>query len=140
MNNQLKPGTIMLLAGGAVLAVSTFLDWAGVGDFGFNGWEIDAFGFQGIFVFLIGVAVAGSVAAKTFGGMKLPARIVGLSHNQLYMALGLAGFLITFGLQFAQNSKFGLTLGWIASAVVVAGAFMESQSEATAGSKPPTTF
>ena len=139
MNNQLKPSTIMLLAGGAVLAISTFLDWAGAGSFGFNGWETDAYGLQGIFVFLIGAAVAGSVAAKTFGNVQLPPRIVGFTLNQLYLALGLAAFLITFGLQIAQNSKFGVTLGWIAAAVVVAGAFMESKNDAMPSSRPPPT-
>ncbi len=141
MNNQLKPGTIMLIAGGVVLAISTFLDWRGFGDFGSNGWETDAFGLQGIFVFLIGVAIAGAVAAKSFAGMHLPPKVLGFTLNQLFLALGLAAFLITFGLQIGDGSKFGVTLGWIAAAVVIAGAFMESQGDSAAPSnRPPTTF
>ncbi len=140
VNNQLKPGTIMLIAGGAVLAVSTFLTWFDVGD-GFNGWETDFFGFQGIFVFLIGAAVAVAVALKSFAGTQLPARVLGFTLNQLFMALGLAAFLITFGQQFGDERGFGVILGWIASAVVIAGAFMEGQGDSAAPSnRPPTTF
>lgn len=140
MNNQLKPGAIMLMAGGVVLAISTFLDWVSVGSYGENGWETTIWGFQGIFVFLIGAAVAVLVALKTFANTNLPPRLVGFTFNQLYMALGLAAFLITFGRQFGDNPGIGIILGWIASAVVVAGAFMEAQGEAAGSGRPPTTF
>jgi hypothetical protein len=120
----------MLIAGGAVLLISTFLDWVSVGDFGGNGLDTDyAPGLLGIWCLLIGGAIAVLVALQTFGNVNLPARVLGFTWSQLYLMFGLAAFLITFGRQFADNVGFGVTLGWIASAVVVAGAFMEIQHE-----------
>jgi hypothetical protein len=118
----------MLIAGGAVLFIASFLKWRDVGiDEG--GLATRFTGLQGIFCLLIGGAIAVLVALQTFANVNLPARVLGFTWTQLYLMFGLAAFLITFGLQFADSVAFGVTLGWIASAVVVVGAFMELQSE-----------
>ena len=138
MENGIKPSAIMLIAGGALLFVSTLLDWVGSGSFGFNGWETRAYGLQGIFVAAIGVIVALGVALTTFGNVSLPDALLSFTRNQVYLILSFAAFLIMFGLQFASNSDIGVILGWIAAAVMTAGAFMEEQS--TAGGASPTQF
>ena len=84
-------------------------------------------------------------ALQTFGNVNLPERVLGFSWNQIFLMLGFAAFLITFGLQFAEQTAFGITLAWIASAVIVAGAFMELQSEGRgrgvgSSSTPPSPF
>lgn len=144
-NNDMKPSTIMLIAGGAVLLISTFLDWysvdTAIGDFSVNGWETDAFGLLGIFCALIGVVIGGGVAAQQFGNVSLPDRILGFDHNQLHLVLSFAAFLITFGLVFAGDTGIGLWLGVVASAVMTAGAFMDMSAEGGAPSTtPPTQF
>ena len=138
MDNGIKPSTIMLIGGGAVLLISTFLDWFGSGSFGENGWETRGAGLLGIFLAAIGVVVAVGVALTTFGDVSLPDAVVGLSRNQVYLALSFAAFLITFGLQFADFTKFGITLGWIAAAVMTVGAVMEEQADTSGG--PTTQF
>ncbi|MEM9466542.1 MAG: hypothetical protein AAGA90_14300 [Actinomycetota bacterium] len=131
--DNLKTTQIMAMIGGAVLLLSTFLDWRGP----FNGWETDFFGLQGIFVALIGLAVGGGVAAQAFGGVTLPDRILGLNHDQLHLTLGFAAFLITFGQQFGDSPEIGVLLGWVSAAVIIASAIMNMREEPSA---PPTQF
>jgi hypothetical protein len=141
VKNNPTPGKIMLIAGGAVLFIATFLDWISVRGFSVSGTETDAFGFQGFWCLLIGAAVAVLVALQTFANINLPARVLGFSWNQIFIVFGVAAFLITFGLQFVDNAAIGITLGWIASAVIVAGAFMEMQSETrSTSSSMPSQF
>jgi hypothetical protein len=140
---DIKPSTIMLIAGGAVLLLSTFLDWVsfGSGDFsvGSNGWETDGFGLQGIFVAVIGLAIGGGVAASQFGSVKKPDKILGFDHNQLHLALGLSAFLITFGLQLRDGAAIGILLGWVSAAVIMAAAIMDMRA-ADGDAAPPSQF
>lgn len=138
MKNNPTPGKIMLMVGGAVLFIASFLKWRDtfVSE---GGLSTDLTGLQGIWCLLIGGAIAILVALQTFAGTNLPARVLGFTWNQLYLTFGIAAFLITFGLQFAESVAFGVTLGWIASAVVVAGAFMELQGESRPSSSSMTS-
>jgi len=135
MSQDIKPSTIMLIAGGAVMLLSTFLAWLDTGFGSLSGWSTDAYGLTGIFVALIGIIIAGGTAATTFANVSLPDDILGFTRDQIYCMLGLSAFLITFGLQFGSSTGIGILLGWIASAVVVAGAFMNIQA-AGAGATP----
>lgn len=138
MDNGIKPSTIMMIGGGVLLFIASFLDWVSFGPVGFNGWETDGFGLHGIFVAIIGAAVAIGVALTTFGNVSLPTNVLGFSLNQVYLVVSFAAFLIMFGNQFRSDTDIGVLLGWIAAAVMTAGAFMEEQSPA--GSSPPTQF
>ena len=140
MNQNIKPSTIMMIAGGGVLFISTFLAWFSVGSGGFSssasGWSTESYGLTGIFVAIIGLAVGVGAALTTFTEVEIPGNILGFTREQVYCMLGLAAFLITFGLQFGSATGIGILLGWIASAVVVAGAYMEMQASGS-GSTPP---
>jgi hypothetical protein len=127
----------MLIAGGAVLFISALLDWRDT-SVSSSGLGTDWTGLQGLWCLLIGGAIAVLVALQTFANLNLPARVLGFTWNQLYLMFGVAAFLITFGLQFADRVEIGVTLGWIAAAVIVVGAFLEIQQGAreTAGSRP----
>jgi hypothetical protein len=133
----------MLIAGGAVLLIASFLKWRDLfGSDSEGGLSTDFTGLQGIFCLLIGGAIAVLAALQTFGNVNLPARVLGFTWNQIYLMFGLAAFLMTFALQFAESTAFGITLAWIASAVIVAGAFMELQHEgrSVGGTTPPKPF
>jgi len=146
MKQDIKPSSFMLMGGGAVLLISTFLAWFSVGSGKFgassSGWSTEYFGLTGIFVAIIGLAVAVAVALTTFTEVELPSDILGFSREQVYCVLGLAAFLITFGLQFGSTTGIGILLGWIASAVVVAGAYIEMQAAGSgaAPATPPSQF
>ena len=142
-NSDIKPSTIMLIAGGAVMLISTFLDWVsfGSGDFsvGANAWETDGFGLLGIFVALIGVVIGGGVAARQFGNVSMPDKILGFDHNQLHLVLGLSAFLIAFGLQFRDGAAIGVLLAWASAAVIIAAAIMDMKAD-SGDTAPPTQF
>jgi len=146
MKQDIKPSTIMLIAGGAVLFISTFLAWFSVGSGSFSssasGWSTESYGLTGIFVAIIGLAVAVGAALTTFTDVEIPSDILGFTREQVYCMLGLAAFLITFGLQFGSATGIGILLGWIASAVVVAGAYIEMQAAGAgaAPAAPPSQF
>lgn len=124
---NLKPSAITMLAGGVLLAISTFIDWAGSGSFGVNGLETDAFGLLGIFVLLIGIAVAGITAAVNFGNVQLPEKVMGFTMDQVMMELGVIAFVPTFAMQFASGTKFGITLAWLSSAAIVVGGVLKEK-------------
>ena len=141
MDNNIKPSTIMLIAGGAVLLLSSFLEWNDrFGIDGSSGWETELYGIQGIIVAVIGLAVGGGVALTKFANVSMPERFLGFGHDQLHLVLGFSAFLIMFSLQFQTGASIGILLGWIASAVIVAGAYMDIQAASGAGDSPPTQF
>lgn len=135
-----RPSAFMFMGGGLVLFISTFLDWFD-GVVGFNGWETDAYGLQGIFVAVIGLLVGGGVAVTTFANVDLPDDVVGFTRTQVFLALGLAAFLITFGLQFGNNPGIGVLLGWISAAVIVAAGVMDTMGvgAGSSSSAPPAS-
>ena len=134
--DNLKPSQMMHIGGGLVIVIGSFLDWFGAGDFGVNGWDTDQFGLLGILVALIGAVLAiGGLLTASGNDENMPDQVLGLSRNQLHLALGFAVFVPMFGLQFASNTKFGITLGWIGAALVVAAAIME-QNEADSPAEP----
>ncbi|MCB0992080.1 MAG: hypothetical protein R2770_10465 [Acidimicrobiales bacterium] len=121
---NLKPSAITMLAGGALLAISTFIDWRGIS----NALDTDFWGLFGIFVLLIGIAVAGVTAARNFGNVQLPDKILGYTIDQLMTMLALAVFLPTFGMQLGgQSVEFGLTLAWLSSAAIIVGGVLKEK-------------
>ena len=136
MPDNVKPTTIMLIAGGAVLFISTLLDWRSAGSFGVSGWETDNWGLLGIVVALIGIDIAVGAILTQFTEVKLPEKILTLNHDQLHLALGFSAFLITFGQLTGNNLGIGIHLGWISAAVIVAAAVIDMRESETATAAP----
>jgi len=148
-NNDIKPSTIMLMAGGVVLALSTFLEW-GEGFFegmsfedlqepAYSAWSVNAMGLFGIVIFLIGVAIAVGTAAKQFGNKTLPEPPMGFNHNQIHLILGLIVLVPTATMLLGGPSGIGLFLAIAASGVIVAASIMDMRSSGAA-TAPPTQF
>jgi len=132
--DKLRPGAIALIAGGAVLFISTWLKWGGDS----AGASLDARGLQGLFCLLIGAGIVLAVVVENFGNQSISVNIAGFDKNDLMLTLGITAFLITFGLQFAEGSKAGVFIGWIGAAAIVVGAYMERGKRPD--STPPTPF
>ena len=130
--DTVKPATIMLIGGGALLFIASILDWTEFSS------KTDVFGIQWIFTLIIGGGVAVLVVLSNFANVDLPDNVLGLSMNQIYLMLSFAAFLMMFGLQFGAFREIGVLLGWIAAAVMTAGAVMEEQGSSS--SAPPTQF
>lgn len=135
--NDLKPGPILMLGGGILLLLSSFLDWGP----GANGFETDVFGLLGIFTLVIGVGAAGIGGATAFAPqVNLPSHILGFTLPQFVGALAFSAFIWLFGYQFADFSEIGVSLGWIGAVVTIAGAIVTDLQAAPAGGGSTTTF
>lgn len=141
--NQLRPGAIAMMAGGAVLLIGSFLDWQSFGSGSFsisaNAWDR---GLLGFFLLLISAVAIGVAAVDAFAPqVNLPEDILGFSKVQLVLVLGFAAFVVSFGLLFlAEGFKIGSILATLGSGAVVAGAIMEagaSPAMGSGGAEPP---
>lgn len=139
MEQQLKPGPIITLVGGAILIIVTFLDWGPE----VNGFETDFVGLLGIFTLIIGIAAAVNAGLEAFAPqVERPDGALGMSRDQIAAALGFAAFCWFLGFQFLDGAEFGVTLGWIGAAAVVAGSVITRKSSpaSSPGSDQPTQF
>ena len=153
--NDVKPSQIVLLASGAVTFLFSFMAW--IGGFGqsFNAWSGDL-GYSPLSVWpaLLGLAVAGLVAAMAFGNVTLPERILTLTWPQIFFIAGLSAVLIQIGFLLSVSTpggigfKFGFWLMTLGSLGMIVGAVMEitGAGDTTGGSsagrpnQPPTPF
>ncbi len=124
-----------IVGGGAVLLISSFLPWYGASGGGFSasvsGWSA---GFTAWFSILLGIAVAGAVAARVFGDVRLPA--AGGAGPALILT-GVATFAVLLILLrlltlpsgggftgFSYGPRIGLFLGLIGAAVEAVFGFL----------------
>ena len=96
MNTKLSPANIVILAAGSVMLIGSFLDFYTYRrEASSNAWSGgDGFGIFGIatVVVLCGVVMAGQVGIASFaGGVSLPDQVLGLSWDQIHLALGIPG-------------------------------------------------
>src|SRR4030067_934698 len=91
--NALGMGEKIILVAGVVLFIDGFLPWYNV-DLGIvsvsrNGWESPG-GIWSILAVLIGLAMAGVVAAKTIAGVAIPEHVGGLPWPKIHLPGGVA--------------------------------------------------
>ena len=114
---KLSPANIVILAAGAVMLVGSFLAFYSYSGFGvsrsFSAWSgANGFGIFGIatVIVLCGVVMAAQVAVVTFAsGVSLPDKLLGLSWDQVHLALGFQATLMM--LAFLIRSRGGASLG-----------------------------
>jgi hypothetical protein len=149
VKNKPSPANVVILAAGAVMLIGsffTFYKYSGSGVIrsqSFSAWS-GAFGF-GIFgiatiVVLCGVVMAAHVAVSTFAsGVTLPDEVLGLSWDQVHVALGFQATIMM--LAFLIRSRSGLDFGigfWLmllSAIALLVGAIMRVTG---AGSTPNT--
>jgi hypothetical protein len=141
--NNMKPTQMMILGGGVLLLIGSFLDWFSVGPFGANAYDSDLFGLTGILILLLSIELIAVSAIQAFAPqVNLPEKLLGYSLAQLTAVAALAAFLTAFGQWFRSNSAIGVFLAGIGAGVALAGAIWEQQQGAssTGGNANPTTF
>ena len=117
MNTKLSPANIVILAAGSVMLIGSFLDFYTISSFGgkasSNAWGGgNGFGIFGIatVVVLCGVVMAAQVGIASFaGGVSLPDEVLGLSWDQVHLALGFQAAVMM--LAFLIRSKGPLSFG-----------------------------
>lgn len=96
---------------------------------GLSAWSGDGFAPLSTWPALIGLAVAGIVAATAFAKVKLPENLLGFSVAQALAGLAAAGFLILFGFLISGNEGaswgIGFWLMFLGSIALLAGTVMQ---------------
>ena len=134
-----------------MLLISSFLDMVENGD--------SAWGEFGVYTWpaLLGLVVAGGLAAVVFGNVDLPDQILTFSAKQVFVVLALAAAVIQVGVLLsllfwspgegfdAPGPAFGVWLGAIAAIALAVGTVMELQDDAPArgsasSNVPPSPF
>lgn len=134
--DNIKPSTWLLMGGGIVLLLSTFLDWVSVGPFGANAWDTEFFGLLGIYCAIIGLIIGGGIALRQFGNVNMPDQIMGFTHEQIHLIGAEFALLITIGLLVRGDVGIGLWLGLLGSAAMMAGAVMDLKGTGTETAAP----
>jgi hypothetical protein len=121
VQKKLTPANIVILAAGAVMLIASFLSFyefslsigSASSSTSFNAWSGgDGFGVFGIatVIVLCGVVMAAQIAVETFaGGVNLPDKPLGLTWDQVHLALGFQAALMM--LAFLIRSKGPLDFG-----------------------------
>jgi hypothetical protein len=117
---KLSPANIVILAAGAVMLIGSFLAFytisaadTGASSQSFSAWS----GGQGVGIFgiatvavLCGVVMAVQVALVAFANTNLPDRLLGLSWDQIHLALGFqaALLMVAFLIRSKNPASFGI--------------------------------
>ncbi|MGO9872379.1 MAG: hypothetical protein ACLPVY_01160 [Acidimicrobiia bacterium] len=117
MNLKLAPANLVILAAGVVMLIGSFLSFYSFSGLGgtasFNAWSgAHGFGIFGIATVAVvcGVVMAAQVGITTFAnGMHVPDQVLGLSWDQIHLALGFQAALTM--LAFLVRSKGTLSFG-----------------------------
>ena len=134
------PAEIVIMAGGAVALVGSFLDFIGVDDFGSSAWASGNFPVVTLMAIL--ATISGVVVAlRRFAGVSLPQTWVGFTWNQIHLVIGFFATLYAVAfllLDTAGDKKIGFWLILIGCIATLVGAIMlDKEGASTAGPGRP---
>jgi hypothetical protein len=142
-NRKLTPGNIVILASGVVIFLASFLSFYKVSGFG---GSADWSAWKGSPVFLFGVAtipallgliMAVVVALQAFANVDLPDRVVGLTWDQVHVALGFQCAITMIAFLVRDKSVLDFGIGFflmlIAAVGLLVGAIMRQRESAPTG-------
>jgi hypothetical protein len=122
-----KLGTpqLIIVIGGAVALVASFLDWFDVAGFGDNAWSdsmlFPTFAWVGIF----GAVMAAQIALTAFGNVNLPRDVLGFTWPQIHLVLALFCVILTISFLIGgEEQAIGFYLSLLASIALLVGAVM----------------
>jgi hypothetical protein len=132
--NALSMGEKLVVAGGVLLLIASFLPWykydfglEGIADISIsrNGWQSPG-ALWGLIAVLVGAAMAGSIIAAKFANVTLPALSNSLTWGTLYLAGGgiVALCIVLKLINESSYISFGFYLGIIAAIALVAGGYL----------------
>jgi hypothetical protein len=146
--SKLSPANIVILAAGVVMLIGSFLTFYSYSVHGFASYSASAWGGAsgfGVFgiatvVVLCGVVMALQVGLEAFAsGVQVPDRLLGLTWDQLHLALGFQATLMMLAFLIRDKGPFSFGIGFwlmlLAGIALLAGAIMRITG---AGAKPGT--
>lgn len=157
MKTTPRPGQIAILAGGAVCFIFSFFGWFDNDYKTGSAWtgpgDSSKFGLSPLTIWpaLLGLIAAGVLAAKLFGNVNLPDRILGLEWKALNVVLAFPGLLIMLSILIMDvgelDKGIGIWLSLLGAIALFAGAIMELSADEGAGTgggggsaAPPSPF
>ncbi|MCI0819337.1 MAG: hypothetical protein J4O12_03475 [Chloroflexi bacterium] len=147
---KLGLGEKIILIAGPLLFIDGFLNWYSVSgqciDLGAvgeicaeggsaSGWESPG-SIWSVLAILLGLTMAGLVAAVRFGNMKLPEMPQGVTWGRIMLGMGGASalFVVAKFVNHSSNLDFGFFIGALLVAALAAGGFLTFQEEQKSGS------
>jgi hypothetical protein len=118
-------GPLLMLAGGGLMAISTFINWrndeAGLGN--------ALFGLLGLLtlVFALAIIAVGAIRLAD-SDLKLPQSVAGFSVEQLVTIMAVAVLVPTFGSLSGERVNGGLHLAWLGAALAAAGGLLAARN------------
>jgi hypothetical protein len=131
-NSKLAPPNLVILVAGAVMLVGSFLGFYTFSGFGRSvsdsAWSSGLFGIATVVV-LCGFVMAAQVALSTFAtGVNIPDQVVGLSWDQVHLALGFQATLMMVAFLIQDHAGASLGIGFwfmlLSSIALLVGAIM----------------
>jgi hypothetical protein len=136
--NALSIGEKIILVAGVILFIVGFLPWYSVdlGTFGSytrSGWESPG-AIWSILAILVGLAMAGVVALKTFGTATIPDNVSGFTWPKIHLGGGVLALVLVL-IKLANESSylgFAFYIGIIAAAALAVGGLLMYREEMAA--------
>jgi hypothetical protein len=136
--NALSIGEKIIIVAGVVLFILGFLPWYSVdlGTFGSytrNGWESPG-AIWSILAILVGLAMAGVIAVKTFGTATIPDNVSGFTWPKIHLGGGVLALVLVL-IKLANESSylgFAFYIGIIAAAALAVGGLLMYREEMAA--------
>jgi hypothetical protein len=126
-NKQPTPGEIAIIAGGAVMLIASFLEFAG----DTSAWGEGAFPIVTL-IPLYGVVMALQVVLTKFAKMSLPERLVSFTWEQVHLVLGFfATLMALFWFVAADDTGAGLVLMFLGAVAALVGAVLLQKERST---------
>ena len=124
-------GERIILVAGPLLFIDGFLPWYDLsGVFNRSGWQAPG-ALWSILAILLGLTMAGLVAAVRFGNVKIPELPQGVTWARLMLGLGGAAavFVVIKFLNHSGDIDFGFVIGALLVAALAGGGFLMYQEE-----------
>jgi hypothetical protein len=140
---KVPPADIVIMAGGAVMLIGSFLNFYTLAGYSASAWSgangLGVFGIGTVAV-LCGIVMAAQVALATFAsGTTIPDRLLGLTWDQLHLALASQAALLMLSFLIRSKSPFSFGIGFwlmlLSAIALLVGAIMRVTG---AGSTPNT--
>jgi len=135
--SKVTPAGIVILVGGVVVLVGSFLDFYKFGgSIGFSAWSGDPYFPITIIPVLCGLAMALQVGLTSFANVNLPDRVLGLGWNQIHLALGFQAAIMMILWILMDKGGFDMGIGFwlmlLGSIALIVGAFLRDRESAPA--------
>ena len=125
VRGKLTVGEIVILAGGAVALLASFLPWYEAGDDGYSAWSSGLFPLATL-VPILGTIMAVQVLLDRVSGVALPRRLGDFTWEQIHLVAAIVAAVLVFCYLVVNRGGvdlgFGFYLEMLAAAALVAGA------------------